>query len=110
MTITNTLNLEDGSSASNLFMTVNIQTGTIETNGRAPVALSYWRSEADKNSGKSNVVPIVNGTKVNSCLLFFTGSEIVKVGANCTVADTFAYYKSQVAAKLLALYGWNVNL
>lgn len=110
MTITNTLNLADGSTAANLFMTVNIHTGTIEVNGKAPVDLSYWRSEADKNAGKSNVIPVVDGNKIGSCELTFTGAEIVKAGANCTVTDTFTYYKGQVAAKLLALYGWNVNL
>lgn len=110
MTITNTLNLADGSSATNVFMTVNIHTGKIETTGKAPVDLSFWRSEADRDAGKEKIIPIVNGNKIGSCVLTFTGSEIVKVGANCTVSDTFSYYNGQVAAKLLALYGWDITL
>ena len=110
MTISNTLNLADGSTAANLFMTVNIHTGVIESTGKAPVDLTFWRSEADKTAGKSNVWPEVAGAKIGSCELTFTGQEVVKAGANCKVVDTFTYYKTVVATKLFDLYGWNVTL
>jgi len=110
MIISNTLTLSDGSTASDVFMTMNMHTGTIETNGKAPCDLSYWRSEADKDAGKTKIYPVVNGVKISSVTPQFTGQEIVKVGPNCTVADTFAFYKQAVADKLLADYGWNVTI
>jgi hypothetical protein len=110
MTITDTLELADGSSAANLFMTVNIHTGSLEVTGQAPVDLKYWRSEADKNAGKAQVWPVESGAVVGAVTLNFTGTEIVKVGGNCSVNDTFTFYKTEVANKLNALYGWTVNL
>jgi hypothetical protein len=110
MTITSTLNLADGSTAVNAFMTVNIHTELIESTGKAPTGLKFWRSEADKDAGNQEIFPKVSNVIVSACELSFTGAEVVKAGSNCTVADTFSYYKSAVKTKLNSLYGWNINL
>lgn len=111
MIISNTLNLSDGSTASGVFMAINMHTGNLETTGKAPVDLFFWRSESAKNAGKTNIYPLDTASqKITSIVLTFTGSEVVKAGSGCTVADTFAFYKQQVANKLLADYGWNVTV
>jgi hypothetical protein len=110
MIIENTVTLFDGSEATNLFMTVVLHTGSLETTGKAPVELLCWRSEALKDAGSARVIPTYEGNPVSSVELQFNGSEVVKEGANCLITDTFVFYKQAVADKLNDLYGWTVTL
>lgn len=113
MIITNAINLSAGAgkTATNAYLKMVPHVGTIQQDGKVPCDLFFYYSEADSDSGADKIYPLNgSGAKITAEVLQFTTNEVVKVGANCTMDDVFAYFKTKLKAVLESKYGWSVTV
>lgn len=115
MIVTSTINLSSGTgkTATNAYLVMTPYVNTIKENGQVPCDLEFYFSEADADAGSAKIYPISTASLssiITNTTLTFAPGEVVKVGANCTMEDVFAYFETKLAAKLLADYGWTVTV
>lgn len=115
MIVTNTINISSGAgkTVTNAYLVMTPYVDKIQVDGTVPCELEFYYAEADAAARSAKIYPIFGSdlsALITNSTLQFAPNEIVKAGVNCTMDDVFAYFKTKLAAKLLADYGWTVTI
>jgi hypothetical protein len=108
--ITNEIETSIGENMSNTWCTVIFHTQEFLITGNVQCDLNFYRSEADHDSGKDKLYPVVNTKKVDNCTINISLSDEVKASGRSTAQDIVVFFYGKVKSYLESTYNWTITL
>lgn len=110
MVVTTQLTDSTGRTINNAYFYVDYDTSTLRVDGIIRCRPHFYVSEESKDSGKEELYVFVSDVCINKFIFSVTEEEIVKAGANCTIADVITFFNTKSKEALNEAYGWNITI
>ena len=109
--IADSVSLSIGEAKSNVWGKVKFHTGELLITGKVQCDISFYKSEADNDSGKDQIYPLSGtGSKVVGCTIECALADVIKASGQSTMVHVVDYFYNKVKTELETKYGWSITI